>query len=150
MQGFDKKSSINQIVSDYRLVDNDTPMLELISGVWDSYADKASVYPRLQDLYTRRHVADRILAGDSAYAVDWEQAGVSEKSGGAFDHLTTLRGNAHSEILRLEGIARANRPGAVGTITATAPVMAGANCLDPNARAYGGDVLTRTRNGRAF
>lgn len=148
MQGFDKIDSVNAIISDFRLTTTDNTVLTRVSDIWDSFADKANVYPRLQDLYTRRAVADNYLLGVWD-RTDWEQAGAKE-SGDQFDHLQALRANYHAEIVRLEKRATANRGGAVGMIAATAPVMVGTNCLDPNARAYGGDILTRTRNGRAF
>lgn len=143
MQGFDKQSSVLQIIKDLNLDPASDLASVSVGRIWDSYADKVALYPRLQDLYTRRQACDNLL-GSIWPAVDYTQSGVERRLDQFFKHLQQMRDNLNTEILRLEDRARSNRSPAVGRSFRTAPVMARGCQPNPNDRAYGGDPLRRT------
>lgn len=126
--GVDKALTIEQIIRDYSLLENGT-VLAVLDVVWDGFADKAQVYPRLQEWYVRRTVLDNVLGGKWKDFVDWEQAGVSEKQGGAAKSLQSIRDDANNEIRRLESVATASRGGVIGTMN-NAPAVQCPGALD--------------------
>lgn len=143
MQGFDKQSSVNQIIKDLGIDPSSDLAGISVSRLWDSYSDKAALYPRLQDLYTRRQACENMLGG-VWLAVDYAQADVKRDLDQYYQHLQGLRSNYHDEIVRLEDIARASAaPSGMAQMTATAPVMADPSIagqpFDPNWPGYRGD-----------
>src|SRR5579883_2552977 len=115
MQGFDKTSSIQQLQEELHLQAN-SPILQTAPQIWDSYVDKAGVFPRLQFLYTKRQLLDTLLAR-VAENVNFDEIGVKQDDSDITEHWMGLRTVTHDEIVRLEEVARSNRAPAVGQIT---------------------------------
>lgn len=112
------------------------------------YNDKLSMGPRLQYLYAKRHIVQLILQ-NVWQNVTWAEAGVQESDGQQSDHMQKLYDSLTAEILLLESRIAANRGGAIGVITATAPIMPRnafppfSTLPDPNGRMYRGDPFVR-------
>jgi hypothetical protein len=147
MQGFDRTNSITQIQQDTFIQANDW-VLNQVGQLWDSFSDKALIYPRLQYAYTARQVCQNLLGGMWP-ATDYVQAGVDSKLDQFSEHLETLRTQYNDEIVKLEGHAVANTNATCAAMTATAPIMADPSVLggpfDPNWRGYRGDPTIGTR-----
>ncbi len=111
-----------------------------IGAIWDAWADKALVAPRLQYWYALRHAAD-ILIGQLRNQT-WSQLGpMSVQGGQKLKNLQMIRDNAQAEIGLVEKRAAGYRPPVVGALRQTAPILPAANQPDPNSRAYRGDAL---------
>lgn len=93
-----------------------------IAMAWASYADKALIAPRLQELYTKRRCIDLVLGvvrGQVTYQIANDHTfNGSDKA----KTLLNLRQECQTEIAAIEARARGNRGGASGMLTATAPV----------------------------
>jgi len=87
--------------------------------IWDSYADKAFVYPRLQELYFHKRLID-IKLGSLANFVDASMSGdVSVRLSQRSDFLTNRKKEVQAEIEKVECWARSVRPPVVETLVAT-------------------------------
>jgi hypothetical protein len=95
-----------------------------ISTIWATYADKALIAPRLQELYTRRRALDMLIGtilrhqvdvtqGDPTLAVRQNQRVVAAQQ---------QRKDVQTEIDKVESLALAARGGAVAPITQQEPV----------------------------
>jgi len=92
-----------------------------IAAIWGSYADKASVYPRLQELYTQRACVEIVTARIRAQ-VDFSTGGdISIRASQQFTALLAMRKELDAQLTELETRARGNRVGVIGQITAVAP-----------------------------
>jgi hypothetical protein len=122
-----------------------SPVPGLVNALFELYSDLAATAPRLMYLYARRHALDMTIGG-AWQDVSWEETGIAESDGQGVDHLLRMRADAHADIQRIEAQARANRAPAVGVITAATPAgPPAAGVADPNAAAYRGDPLMRSR-----
>jgi hypothetical protein len=102
----------------------DTPDGRLAANqemVWAFYADKATVYPRLQQAYFTRACCDMVL-GSLRAAVNISESGTAISDSQRFDHVQTLRANAQTEITKLERLAQHRRGVSGGRITQPAPI----------------------------
>jgi hypothetical protein len=115
--GIGRAASIAQIELDLNLGTREAAETAVLGALWDSYCDKALIYPRLQDLYTRRQVCWYLLGGVWA-AVDWKNADSDQTLDQFTTHLKNLHGIYNTEIIRIETMAAANRPPFVGQIQA--------------------------------
>jgi hypothetical protein len=121
--GITESESVAQIQAELLLSSTDTnPAIVVafntVAAIWQSYADKPNVYPRLQYFYTRRQAAE-MLEGALRLLVDTEDDGESAKLSQQFTAAKSMRSQAEDEITRLETIARSSRPATVGLITTT-------------------------------
>jgi len=121
--GLTETESVAQIQSDLLLSLSDSNAAIVtaywqVPNLWASFADKASVYPRLQYYYTRRAAAQQ-LEGALRPLIDTEALDQSAKLNQQFTAAVTIRRQASEEIMRLEAIARASRAPAVGQMTTT-------------------------------
>ena len=92
----DKSSEIAQILLDLGAQPGDC-VGQAISGIWDSYADKALIGPRLQSLYTRRAAVD-ILLGSVWRDVDTSDEQQSVALRQQSDQLSTIRQSVEAQI----------------------------------------------------
>jgi len=93
-----------------------------IATMWASFADKALVSPRLQELYTKRRAIDAVL-GIVRNQVTFNIANDhSRNQSDKAKTLLSMRKDTQDEIARLETQARSGRPGVAGQITTTAPI----------------------------
>src|ERR1700748_2956665 len=149
MQGIDKADSVLAIIKDFRLAtDTTNTILTRVSAVWDSFADKTAIFPRLQDLYTRRQVAENFWLGVWD-RVNFDQDGVKEDASDYAEHWKELHDYYQAEIVRLETRPNMSRAPVVGCMTRTAPRMT-RHYPNPNNPAYGGDPQLRSGDGRPF
>jgi len=124
-----------------------------IAAIWGSYADKASVYPRLQELYTQRACVEIVTARIRAQ-VDFSTGGdISIRASQQFTALLLMRGELDKQIMALEALARGNRTPAIGAITAVAPETPPTGPdpfgpLDGNDDRYQGNVYDRLSRSR--
>lgn len=103
----------------------DTPDNRLIANagvLWDRWADKASVAPRLQELYTKRDLIDLALAYHRT-SVDMKVAVRELKNNQLYTNLAQMRADTQAEIVRVEALARARRAATVGALTTTTPTV---------------------------
>jgi len=121
-----------------------------IAAIWASYADKAAVYPRLQELYTQREAVELAAARVRA-EVDFGTSGdISIRASQQFAALLAMRRELDAQLAELETRARGARVGVVGPLVAVAPqspprgVPVPSGPPDANAPAYQGDAYTRT------
>lgn len=89
-----------------------------IALIWQSFADKRQVWPRLQELYSKRRCLDIIL-GLRREQVDRSADTISERLSQMAGELERMRAACQKEIERVEAIARANRGGVVAAIVQT-------------------------------
>jgi hypothetical protein len=116
----------------------------IVSLVWQSYADKAQIYPRLQELYSKRRLVDIALASERQ-SVDQSEAGTGAKEAQRFDHLIATGKRVDAEIALIEKQISIFPNPAVGTITKVEPIAPPsvplpAGPLDGNDIRYGGSV----------
>lgn len=116
-----------------------------IATIWASYADKAQIAPRLQELYGKRRCIDLVL-GVVRGQVDFEifqdhRRNQSQKA----KALEAMRADCQAEIAVIEKKARTKRPGVAGLITTVTPLSppstSSPNANDPR---YKGDPYTPT------
>lgn len=111
-----------------------------IATVWASYADKALIAPRLQELYSKRRCIDIIVGivrGQVTFSISGDHSrNQSDKAKALMD----MRRACQDEITLLEAKARANRAPANDELAATAPIAPpDANGPDANDSRYRGD-----------
>lgn len=119
-----------------------------IATIWDSYADKAAISPRLQEAYTRLRCC-RIALGEVRQQVTVSLPGSQSLAlGQKAQALAGMLKDAQTEIALWERKARAARPIQVGRITQMEPVSLQdelqtpvAWSPDPNDSRYAGDPL---------
>jgi hypothetical protein len=115
-----------------------------IATMWASFADKAQVSARLQELYTKRRAIDAVLGivrGQVTYNIANDH---SRNQSDKAKTLLAMRKETQDEIVRVEMQARSNRPGVAGQITTTAPITP-ANPPDMNDPAYQGSPYVPPR-----
>lgn len=115
-----------------------------IATMWDSFADKALVAPRLQELYTKRRAIDAVLGivrGQVTFNIANDH---SRNQSDKAKTLLSMRQEAQAEIVRLEAQARSNRGGVAGVITTVAPITP-TNPPDANDPAYQGSPYSGPR-----
>jgi hypothetical protein len=119
----------------------------IISKIWNTYADKAYISPRLQELYTERDCYDAML-GILQEKYTFRDADTEINEGDLPKNVAARRDKVQERIDALVAMAAANRPGAVGQITTTAPVSAPyGGLIDANNRRYSGDPYFPRRWG---
>jgi len=120
-----------------------------IAAIWGSYADKASVYPRLQELYTQRECVEIVTARIRAQ-VDFSTGGdISIRASQQFTALLAMRQELDAQIVKLETQARGVRTPVIGAITTVAPESPPTGPepfgpLDANSERYAGSPYYRT------
>lgn len=119
----------------------------LIGTLWEVYADKARVAPRLRYLYAKRASIDALL-GSVREAVTFVDGDARVELIQKTANLRAMRGEVQAEIAAVEARARAGRGAATGALTATAPVdpPAGGR-VDANDRRYRGDAYPTLPGG---
>lgn len=123
------------------ILDKITPNIELI---WNAWADKALVFPRLQFLYAKRQCLN-IIEGQLRDLVAVTIGGFSAQQQQKLANLLNLQKRTDEEIKDLEMKAQAARPVLVAPMTQTAPRMPNPGDVDPNNPVYRGDALVRPR-----
>ena len=94
---------------------------QLAHVMWDTFASRGVVNPRLQYLYAKRALIDVRMAEEQA-AVDINATGdVQITQSQRFDHLQEMRAHVSHELERIENRARSARPPRSGALTTTAP-----------------------------
>lgn len=94
-----------------------------MATIWDSYADYASVSPRLQELYSKRRGIDLVLGSLREASVDYQtESGLLQKLHQKIDTLEAMRERAQDEIDAVEKRALGARTPAAGALTTTTPV----------------------------
>lgn len=99
----------------------DTPdsiLTNNINMIWNSFADKAPIFPRLQELYTKR-VCIEIVLGTLRNQVSFSMNGdlnlrLEQRS----QYLKDRHKELCDEIVRVEKIAQATRPSVIGELVA--------------------------------
>lgn len=115
-----------------------------IAIMWASFADKALISARLQELYTKRRAIDSVLGivrGQVTYNIANDH---SRNQSDKAKTLLAMRKETQDEITRVEAQARANRPGVSGQLTTTAPITP-ANPPDANDATYQGSPYVPPR-----
>lgn len=92
-----------------------------VAVIWDRYADKALIYPRLREFYVKRALIDLCLGGVRNNVSFSEPGGLSIQQNLQTTNLRAMKVECEAEIRRLEELARKNRPIAVGTLTNVEP-----------------------------
>lgn len=95
-----------------QILDKVTP---LISIVWEQWLWKAQIWPTLQGLYVKRQCLD-ILMGQTRDLTQVSIGSANITQGQLFTNLGTLRTNTCTEIERIEKMAEASRPVAIGVM----------------------------------
>ncbi len=124
-----------------------------IAAIWDSYADKAALYPRLQELYTQREGIDLVMAAARGQVDFGSALELTVKASQEFAHLVTMRATLDTQIAELERQARANRRGVVAPLVTVAPESPPTGPepfgpLDANDSRYAGSVYKRIVGSR--
>lgn len=114
-----------------------------IALIWQSFADKRQVWPRLQELYSKRRCLDIVL-GLRREQVDRAADTIRESLSQIARELEQMRAACQREIDKVEAVARANRGGVVAAIVQTTietpPTGAVvSDILDANSPRYQGD-----------
>ena len=100
----------------------DTRLATNVAGIWDDYADKALIDPRLQVFYTKRRLIELAL-GYFRDQVDFQVMNdVSMKMDQRTQHLALQYKAAEDEITSLQLRAQKRRTGASTPLTTTAPI----------------------------
>lgn len=93
-----------------------------IAAMWASFADKALIAPRLQELYTKRRAIDTVL-GIVRSQVTFNIANDhSRNQSDKAKTLLSMRGEVQADITAVEKQARSARGGVAGVITTVAPI----------------------------
>jgi hypothetical protein len=104
------------------------PELDTISGqiglLFNFYADKAPVFPRLQYLYAKRHLL-MILEGTLRNKVSGTYSGLNVQQSDSVKNVLQMYKETNEEITRVEKIARANRVGVMQPSVTKSPVDGG-------------------------
>lgn len=117
-----------------------------IALMWASYADKAQIAPRLQELYTKRRAINSVLGivrGQVTYNIANDH---SRNQSDKAKTLLSMRKETQDEIVRLETQTRANRPGVAGQLVTTAPISPPTGSPDANDPIYQGSPYWPPRN----
>jgi len=116
--------------------------------IWASYADKARVSPRLQELYAKRRAIDLVL-GSLRGVVNTTIDGLSKQGHQQIDTLMALRKATQDDIADVEKKSRGMRGAALQPLTnvaietpPTGPRPFGP--IDSNSPEIGGDPYYRT------
>lgn len=133
----------------------DTPtgtLATLMPTIWASYADKALVSPRLQELYAKRRAIDLVLGGLRG-AVDITIDGLAKRNHQQVDTLIAMRKTTEDDIVAVEQRSRGMRGAAlqplINTEIETPPT--GPRPFGPlsgNSPELGGDPYYRTNGTR--
>jgi hypothetical protein len=87
--------------------------------IWASYADKAGIAPRLQELYAKRRAIDIVL-GSLRNSVGFSMSGdLSLRLDQRTEYLMERRKETLVEIRHLEAIARSGRAPAIAPLSTT-------------------------------
>ena len=89
-----------------------------IALIWQSYQDKRQIWPRLQELYSKRRCLDIVL-GVRREQVDRAADTIRENLSQIAAELEKMRAACQQEIARVEALAAANRGGVVAAIVQT-------------------------------
>ncbi len=132
-----------------------------IDLIWSSFADKALIAPRLQELYTRLRAIDLVLADPTfRNAVSFSMSGdLSQQLHERTDHMRDRRKECQAEIDHIERWELQIQPPVVEQIKATEievppaldPNFPPPPVIDANSRKYHGDpydVSGRNRTER--
>ena len=118
--GFDRRQSVEQIIRELGITI--TPdEIGVVYSLWDSYADKAVLFPRLQYLYTKRQAVDW-LRGGRWQEVTFAQGGVQRSASDRFAHLSAMYDALTGEITVLLSSAQMAQGAVAGQIAAREPV----------------------------
>lgn len=126
-QGIDILPSVQQILADLNLAGSNyvlqtgMTVAQQVTSIFGSYNRYASVYPGLQDLYTRRQICWNLRMGVWK-AVDYVEAGVDEKLGQYTTHYAGMEQSYDNEIKRIEGRAAASLSPSSGQMNALPPI----------------------------
>ena len=123
------------------ILDKVTPNIDLL---WNAWADKALVYPRLQYLYCKRHCI-QIIEGQLRDLVQTTIGGFSTQQQQKLTNLQNIQKRIDEEIKDLEAKAQANRPIILAELTQTSARLPSTGEVDPNNPVYRGDALVRPR-----
>jgi hypothetical protein len=134
--GLDGQDPVEQAAYD-RLTPN-------IDKLWNAWADKALVFPRLQYLYCKRQCLI-VLVGQLRDLVQVSIGGFSSGQQQKLANLNEIIKRTDEEIKDLEAKAQASRPVVVAPMTNTSPRMPDVGQVDPNNPVYRGDALVRPR-----
>ncbi len=94
-----------------------------VAFFWSLYADKASVWPRLQELYTQRDCLDALIAVRESYQVKANLGtGVSVDPSGQMQALHAKRFSTDAMINELEKLSVADTDPQSGELTTVEPV----------------------------
>ena len=120
---------------------------KLLEGVlftiWEMYADKALLHPRLRYLYAKRQVIDFWLSSvwrDVSYTEDVQEA-LNQQS----DHLTDMRKLVHADITQIEADVASSVGAVTGELSTKTPLAGLCGRPDPNNTIYRGDARYRGR-----
>ena len=120
-----------------------------VPALWDSFADKASFYPRLQYAYTRREAADMLL-GALRTNVDAERLHSSVTLSQLFGNAEKIRGLAQDLVNEIEGKLSANLAPVTGLITNRTGRQVPPCSPNPSNPGYRGDPLIDMRPPETF
>lgn len=122
--------------------------------IWASYADKAQVSPRVQELYAKRRAIDLVI-GSLRLVVNTTIDGLSKQGHQQIDTLMAMRKTTEDDIVAIEKRSRGMRGAALQPLTnvaietpPTGPRPFGP--IDGNDPAYGGDVYRRLGTTRGW
>ena len=120
--GFTQTESVAQVQADLQLSADDSDpnivaVYNNVSALWESYTDKAVIFPRLQYYYTLWHAAKQLQGALREYVDATQQAG-NAKLNQIYTNAVSIVTKAYGQIEILERKAQASRPAVVGQITA--------------------------------
>lgn len=121
-------------------------LVQLAHVMWDTFASRGVINPRLQYLYAKRALIDVRMAEEQA-SVDVTATGdVAITQSQRFDHLSEIRIHVSHEIERIENRSRAARVPHAGALTTTAPTSPPyVDSADRNDPRYTGNPYISTR-----
>jgi hypothetical protein len=142
MEQFDKTTSVRLLRIELNLTQPSDDLFQIVPDVWDSFADKALVAPRLQYLYSLRQLLN-VLIGRSALSVDVTDDQQEVKLSQQGLNFRAMRKVCDEEISKIEGIANGAIGVLVGAMITANPTVVPNFSPDPNDTAYSGSPIRR-------
>lgn len=127
----------------------DALLLSVLTTIWDMYADKAALHPRLRYLYAKKQVID-YWAASVFRDVDYDEE-VKESLGQMSRNLQLIRASVVADIEEIVASLAASQSGggyATGQLTTATPLAGLTGRPDPNAPEYRGDPRYPQRKAR--
>ena len=142
--GITKTASVAKIQADLGVSESVfSDVYNEVGNIWDSFADKTAIYPRLQYAYARRDSADMLL-GELRANVDATRLGSEVKLNELFTNAVKIRKLDDDWITDIEQKASAVMKPATGLINKRSARRVQPFCPNPSDPGYRGDPQRNT------